>query len=78
MVEVSPSMTEYQENLKRVDENFSKAMKEMTAKSVAHCDKFIDKTKAPIDPKDYLQPWSQERIEQTRRKLREQTKEMPK
>lgn len=65
---------EYQENLRKLDGDFGKYMKDITAKTVAHCDKFIDPNKRVIDKAEYLEPWSQEQIEQTRRKLRAESR----
>jgi hypothetical protein len=45
----------------------------MTVSSMAHCDKFIDETRKPIDLADFKKPWDQERIELVRKKLRAKT-----
>lgn len=64
---------EYQESLRKLDGDFREYMKEMTIKTMAHCDKFIDKSNAPLDPESLKVPWTQDRIEQTRKKLRAET-----
>ena len=64
---------EYQENLRKMDGDFGKYIKDMTVSSMAHCDKFIDETRKPIDLADFKKPWDQERIELVRKKLKAKT-----
>ena len=46
----------------------------MTAETAAHCDKFIDRSKTPLNMKDLKEPWDESRINETRTKLRNETK----
>ena len=65
---------EYQANLAKLDGDFSKYISAMTAETAAHCDKFIDRSKTPLNMKDLKEPWDESRINETRTKLRNETK----
>lgn len=65
---------EYQAEMKKLDDDFSKYIKALTAETGAHCDKFIDKENAPFDENDLKKPWDKERIEKTRARLIAETR----
>lgn len=53
--------------------NVGQSIRQMTADSVAHCDKFIDRSRIPINMQDLKKPWDEDRINETREKLRRET-----